>query len=348
MSFCYLPILKWKQGEQTALKEYPNELRECLLPIIEFLPIKIPAQSTLAAAFNAEVPIYVKKLKAAKFDTHPVGVDLSLFHPNGSVQPKMVATFASRLRANGIYAIPVIHPAMVFNSAVDLPKLAEFDKVIFRFRPTTIIPEQLKLVISTIKDAIGTGKELHVIVDTHDIVAADPAGIAAMVDPYIVALDKISYVKTITFAGGSFPMSMQGISQGTTQISRIEWRAYQALVSSFEALRFGDYSVTNPVLMEVADPAKMNPSVQIRYTRNDNWLILKGGGSKTSGMGQYNGLCKILVKHADYSGPAFSFGDKKYMEHSLPGSTSGNYMTWRRDATSHHIVFTAKQLKEIL
>ena len=110
---------------------------------------------------------------------------------------------------------------------------------------------------------------------------------------------------------------------------------------------FGDYGVTNPEPLEDIDPTKMNPAAAIRYTLKSEWWVLRGAGVRTKGkggMGQYNDLCRLLIKSPDYSGQTFSYGDHRYYEHAQPGASSGNLTTWRRDATSHHVVFTVRQL----
>lgn len=344
MTFCYVPILKWKQGEQISLKEFPNPIRHCLMPIMELIPLKVPATTTFPAVLQNEIPKYVKIMKAAKFDTNPIGIDTTIIVPTGVHDVKLLAAICTRIKAGGVNVVPVLHPHMVFHGSADLPRLAAFDDFILRVRPSTLIPEQLQhLAAQVIANFLG--KRLHVVLDTHDIVSTDPTALANSVIPFITALQTLGFVTTITFAGGSFPMSMQGIAQGTTHINRVEWQAYQPLKAQFPDLKFGDYSVTNPVLLDIPTPGVLNPSVQIRYTRANNWLIFKGAGAKTSGMHQYNGLCQLLVSHGDYMGPGFSFGDERYMHHAQPGSTSGSYMTWRRDATSHHVVYTTRQLK---
>ena len=61
-------------------------------------------------------------------------------------------------------------------------------------------------------------------------------------------------------------------------------------------------------------------------------------------MGQYNDLCRLLIASSDYSGANFSFGDFQYKAHAQVGASSGSLMTWRRDATNHHLVYTVRQL----
>ena len=343
MTFCYVPILKWKKGEQASLKEFPNDLRESLLPIIELLPFKVPATSTFAASLIVESVKNAKTLRTAKFDANPIGIDTSVVTATGVYDVKLLAATCLLLRKEGVRAVPVLHPQMVFHGQVDLARLAGFEQLMIRIRPSTLLPEQFEHLATVLSQTFGD-KPLHVVVDMHDIVGNNPSTLATSVVPFMNTLKALPFVTTITFAGGSFPMSMQGIKQGTTKIDRVEWLAFQILSKLFPDLKFGDYSVTNPVLLEVADPAKLNPSVQIRYARETDWMILKGAGARTSGMQQYNGLCSVLVAQPDYKGASFSYGDFRYAFHAQPGASPGNYMTWRRDATSHHVVFATKQL----
>lgn len=345
MTFCYMPILKWKQGEQKALKEFPSEIRHCLLPIIELMKLKRPLGATLSAAIDNELPKIIKTMVAAKFDEYPFGVDTSLMLPPHN-DIRLTIYVANKLQKNGIQAFPVVHLAMLFHSMADISKLGDFPELILRVKPSTVLPEQIVNLLNEINLTHLPEHKWHVVLDAHDVVSTQATSLASQMSPFIDQLKVLPFIETITFSGGSFPMSMQGISQGSNSFDRVEWIAYQQLKLTYPDLKFGDYSVTNPVLMEVEDPTKMNPSVQIRYTRLDNWLVFKAGGSKTSGMGQYNDLCRLLTTHKDYSQPPFSYGDSKYWHHAQPTSTSGNYMTWRRDATSHHIVYTTRQLNE--
>lgn len=344
MTFCYMPILKWKQGEQRALKEFPSDLKHCLLPIIELMKLKIPSGTTVLTAINNELPKIVKTMVAANFDEYSVGIDTSLMMPAHN-DIRLTIYMANKLHKSGIKVVPVLHPSMLFHNITEITKLTDFPELILRVKPSTVLPEQIVFLLNEIKQNFLLEHRWHVVLDTHDVVSTQAASLTSQVGPFITKLQAIPYIETITFSGGSFPMSMQGISQGSNSIDRVEWIAYQQLKPTFPDLKFGDYSVTNPVLMEVEDPSKMNPSVQIRYTRNNDWLVFKAGGSKTSGMGQYNDLCRLLIMHGDYNQPPFSYGDKNYWHHAQPSSTSGNYMTWRRDATSHHIVYTTRQLK---
>ena len=74
--------------------------------------------------------------------------------------------------------------------------------------------------------------------------------------------------------------------------------------------------------------------------------MLKAGGFKRGKPNQYRDLCQLLMGDADYSGPTFSFGDGHYEKVATgpAGKNNGNPSSWRRDATSHHLVFAATAL----
>jgi hypothetical protein len=152
---------------------------------------------------------------------------------------------------------------------------------------------------------------------------------------------------SVTLGGGSFPMTLAGIKAGAKNIPRVEWSAWKLISTSgeFPKLRYADYTVTNPAPLPDIDPKTVNPSITIRYATNDHWHLLKGRGFKGAPPGEYRSLCKLLVTSgAVYSGKDFSFGDGKYFAAANGGVKNGIPWTWRREATSHHIVFTASSL----
>ena len=142
-------------------------------------------------------------------------------------------------------------------------------------------------------------------------------------------------------------MTLTGIKAGVKGIPRTDWLTWKLILQTgdFPSLRYADYTVTNPEPLPEIDPKTMNPSIAIRYAIKDSWHLLKGKGFKGAPVGEYTGLCKLLVTDKSvYSGKDFSFGDGKYFASASGIGKNGVPWTWRREATNHHIVFTAKSL----
>ena len=191
---------------------------------------------------------------------------------------------------------------------------------------------------------------LYVVLDMGSIGGIDLTALAEMFEPYVRDVTASGEITQVAIVGGSFPYSLAGTTVGVgTRLPRKELEVWKLLRTKGEcgAVAFGDYGVTNPEPQEALDPETMNPAAAIRYTQKKEWWLLRGSGVRTKGKGgmkQYNSLCHLLVTNQDYAGQNFSYGDQRYFAHAQPGMTSGNFMTWRRDATSHHLVFTVRQM----
>lgn len=345
MKFCYMPILKWKQGEQITLRELDSADQSKMMPLLELLPFKDIPNASFKESFKSEQIKTAAKLIKADFDQHPIAIDTLLMAPSYSSQTKLMIATLLLLKSAGVNAVPVIHPGMVLAEPAELQRLKSFDEVVLRIRTGTLLPVQVDNLITALRSALGAqSSRIHILLDMHDIVGSLAPAKVAEVEPLIRAAMSNENSSSVILAGGAFPMSLAGIAQGSSSIARVDYDTYKLLQGNgYPNIIFGDYAVTNPILLEGLDPTKLNPSVQIRYTRDSDWLLLKAGGSKTHGMSQYIPLCNLLVSHKDYSGKTYSYGDGRYFYHTQAGATSGSYMTWRRDATSHHIAFTVRQ-----
>jgi hypothetical protein len=345
-----MPILKWKQGEQITLRELDSGDQSKMMPLLELLPFKDIPNASFKDSFKAEQLKTAVKLIKADFDQYPIAIDTLLMAPGYPSQTKLMITTLLLLKSAGVNAVPVIHPGMILAEPAEFQKLQLFGEVVLRIRTGTLLPIQVDNLITALRSALGTdATTIHILLDMHDIVGSLAPAKVAEVEPLIKAAMSNENSGSVIFAGGAFPMSLAGIAQGSSSIARVDYQAYRLLQGNgYPDIIFGDYAVTNPILLEGLDPTKMNPSVQIRYTRDMDWLLLKAGGSKTHGMGQYIPLCNLLVAHKDYSGNTYSYGDGRYFYHTQAGATSGSYMTWRRDATSHHLAFTVRQQRLLL
>jgi hypothetical protein len=262
-------------------------------------------------------------------------------------QAKLLVTVCRRLTHRGLTIAPCILPQTLAESPADVAELGQYDDVILRIAIQACLPTQVNDIIKAGWDALANKHtRLHVLLDMHDIAGGDAAAIAASRKPYVVAALASSHARTVTLAGGSFPYFLTGIPKGQTKIQRLEWRVWRDLLADTDlsAVRFGDYTVTNPRPMEDIEPWKVNASAAIRYALKDEWLLLKAGAAKTYGFAQYNALSKLLITDPVYSGQTFSYGDGRYHYHAQPGATSGNLWTWRRDATSHHLALTTREI----
>jgi len=338
-NFSYLPILRWKQGEQGALRNVAVADRASMLPITEI---------QLLEPGSAQ-PILQRQLIRSAGTEHPIGLDLATAY-TGPVPLLALADLSRRLRHAGVYAWPVIR---VPHAILDVAGLVHFKghpAVILRANGHSTPVSDFSAMATATRKACGKNTLIYAVIDLYALGDVDVHAKAAILRHHVLTLSALGELASIGMAGGSFPMNLGALKPGVgNKLPRRELDVWKILRShaGCSHVIFGDYGVTNPEPLEDIDPTKMNPAAAIRYTLKNEWWVLRGSGVRTKGKGgmsQYNGLCQLLIKSPNYSGQHFSFGDGQYYAHAQPGASSGNLTTWRRDATSHHIVFTTRQI----
>jgi predicted ABC-type ATPase len=343
----YLPILKWKQGERLALKNLSFVQWGKIIPLIE-LPaiVAAPNGDSLRAALPAYLAKIAKEFKASIPDDKPLVIDSRYVSPGYPNQSRLLGVICHWLVKNTKRQVfPVLTQAIATSGPVELAKLQGFDEYLFRILTPVIDSQQIKPLVSLLTAAKIEKNQLHLVVDQYSIVNEDPKVRFTMVRPYIDAAIASKCAST-TLAGGSFPLNLIGIKQGTSDLPRVEWAIWKALrkIATYDAVRYGDYTVTNPAPVPEMDPKMLNPSVAIRYATDNSFRLFKAGGFKNGKPNQYQSLCKFLLSDAAYSGATFSFGDECYDKAASAKLGNGNPSSWRKDATNHHLVLTAASL----
>jgi hypothetical protein len=95
------------------------------------------------------------------------------------------------------------------------------------------------------------------------------------------------------------------------------------------------------------DPRVMKPSASIRYTTDENWLVVKGKNLRDYSFDEFYYVCRDLIARPEYCGPAFSWGDWYINECANVREGPGNLTTWRKVGTSHHLAFVANQIANL-
>ena len=337
MNFAYMPVLKWKQGEQLALRNFTPELRAHLLPLIELIDSKESGD----AGVDAQIGKFAKELGHAGHAHGAVALDLSLHSAAAKATLKLLKRSANELEKKSVPLVPVLTPQILAGADAELALLKSFPRAVLRLNIDLILPEQIEGFATK---AIAHVPEVHLLLDMASIVGTDPQGKWAEASIYVQAAYDWAKAASITLAGGSFPYNLMGIKPGTIRVPRVERQVWSTAVKNrtFKSLRFGDYAVTNPVPLPPIDPKMINPSAAIRYALQQEWMLIKGTGTRTAGRGQYNDLCRLLILEDYYAGEDFCYGDASYHKHAQKGASSGSPMSWRRDATSHHLELTTR------
>jgi len=162
--------------------------------------------------------------------------------------------------------------------------------------------------------------------------------------------------RNLIFASGAFPEDLQGCKFGEeTFIPRSDWKSWLQYIYNKQLERapiFADYTVRNPIYKE--SDQFHSPSTSIRYTIENDWMIMKG---KKNQPVYYLVNANLLVEASDYySREDFSAGDSfisvkakhypKYIRNRKLKGT-GNSADWIYAGINHHLVLTARQVANL-
>ena len=158
--------------------------------------------------------------------------------------------------------------------------------------------------------------------------------------------------RRVILAAASFPIDLSEVDAATsTTIPRREWQLWRALQRRRTGLPqqgiiYSDYAIAHPLPREL-DPRFMMMSASIRYTTDEDWLVVKGRNVRQYGFEQYFDLCRTLVELPEFYGPTFSWGDEYIARCAAREVGPGNATTWRKVGTNHHITVVVRAIANL-
>jgi hypothetical protein len=348
----YVPVIKSKRGEFTAIRLLQDDIKEHVRPFLDVLP---PSRFAQKPKTLADQLTWVADHMAAAWagalwvDTFDVGPSIA--------QGKQVSIeFICRaLRARGLTPIPV----------TGFEREAGHDQAVRRLLAEAATGvclrlEEEDLLLPTKLPALLDGKTKLLGVEPpsidllFDLRYLDETPVAVRVQVLARALQNIPSLNTwrsIILAGSSMPNSLNGVcargAHGFLARRELEiWLALQqATVKRMPT--FGDYTTVPPQYadMDTRTIAKhLGPNV--KYTLDRRWYVSRGHSFLKSGSAQYFGIAKNIVSLPDFRGPAASYGDRFIAERAkgATGAKCGNPEQWVTASVNSHISWQTRWL----
>lgn len=351
----YVPILKWKRAEQGALKVLAEEHKIHVTPLIQFVMPKQKPNDQLEdiiARFEEQTPKMVEKIIEA-WGIAPVFVDVSLIFTT-PLKAKSLEAIAKASSKFGGVTIPVIH----------LNDEEEIKKTAYAVAKNNASGLCLRLVCADFHDISKMNRAIAELVSKSglneknidlivDIKETEKNG-----DKYARYFSLSQNIKNLTkwrtfiFASGSFPENLSECKFDEENIiPRIDWIGWKKRTSDKKLKRmptFSDYTIQHPVYRESSQ--FFHPTSSIKYTLENEWLIMKGKKQKFE---LYLANAAELKKDKRFYGEGYSDGDKyiaEKAEHftnyiknpSVKGT--GSTETWLRAGINHHLTLAAHQV----
>jgi len=355
----YIPILKWKRAEQGALRVLREDQKKYITPLIQFVMPKSKPGETIEdviAKFEQQLLQLPKKIIEA-WGINPVFIDVSLLYTT-SLKAESIKTILMTGYKLGGFFIPVIHLSddqEIKDTTCSVAKKIKSGICLRLICPDFSDLTKLNQDISNLLSSNALmAKDVDLLVDIKEI--EDNNG-----NKYIKYLDlsqdisNLTKWRTFIFASGSFPKDLSQCKiDEENLVPRIDWRSWKEQINSKKMRRkpsFADYTIQYPIYEEVSQ--FFHPTSSIKYTLEDDWLIMKGQRQKFE---NYLAHAALLVKDKRYYGEKFSEGDKYITESksffsvyikkpSVKGT--GSTETWLRAGINHHLVLVANQIANL-
>jgi hypothetical protein len=349
----YVPCLRWKRGEYQAILKLPNSIKQVMTPLIEVPEMGWDFEKNEVLKTIDELLKPFAKRVNDKWGKLPCFIDLGLLDSIEKMATGIhpLSFIFEELQKMGCSSIPVtgINKDDVYQNEIkNIIKKNTLD-ICLRVKIEQVETPSFKSDLDKLLKVFGvTINHIHFILDLGAPNFLPIEGFARLLKKIISNLPYLNEWKTFVILSTSFPESMAIVKKGNNTLPRYEWLLYKNIISKFldEETRlptFGDYTISHPKVLEI-DMRIVKPAATIRYTIEDEWLIIKGENVREYGFKQYHDLSRNLSTSKYYSGSTFSFGDEYIQLCADKKVKTGSLTTWREIGTNHHITMLTKDI----
>lgn len=348
----YVPVLRWKLGEQKALEQLSENIKTHITPLIELVPSefggkKIRRDTGLANRISNTVAQVLKCWGRSPFF-------LDVGHLDGSFRPanvdRILTELGLEMARNSILMIPTVSPTFLEDhiSAVKQTMHSCENCVCIRIPIETTdvnIGHVCKKVLSLID---VPESNIDLVLDLKSNTALIPR-----IGTIINNIPKVSSWRTVTLTSGAMPVDLSDFPQGISEHPRLDWLGWNSYVLPNQTLMriptFSDYTIRHSEYSQTS--GILRTSASVRYTSTGYWLILRGEWlNKPDGLGykQYYGHSMLLAKRPEYCGENFSAGDQLISQKSKQEGRTGNTTTWIQIGVNHHLTLVVDQISKLV
>lgn len=317
----YVPILRGKMGEFTALRNLSIEEKKITRPLIQFFPDTV--SDRIRRAWN--------------FETNMIYFDASFLPSITDIRG-----FCEALINQNINFIPVIHPNSPDRYLEYVRRNHLRNGICLRLNVPYLRPRFINTFIEDKKGYFDIEEpNIDLFIDLGFINIHGNVGLFQNIFSSIYdALPHAEIFRSIIIGAGSFPVNVASIPPDTVGVlHRSEWNVWNGINAEIKDGKFiyADYGNIHPNYDPEAETHL--GSCTIKYTGENNFYVFRGRRTfeHPDGHGQYNNKSRLLVAHRCYDGRTFSWGDGYIDDCASDTDGPGNSTTWVSVTLNHHI-----------
>lgn len=344
----YVPVLKVKRGEKSALQLVALDIREHITPLLEIVEWrKRQEKPTLRSHLDTAFKDLAKSLRRYR----RCFLDGRELAPEG---PSAAEQVFKRADDAGIPFIPVTG---LSNRADASAALRNKERgLAIRLTRDDFEAGDLSSSLPAFMARHGIElEEADLIVDLGPVEDMVTEGVVRLASQFLGDVPEPNRWRTLIVSASAFPQSMGVVDRDSHGVvARVEWLAWKRLRDGGRFSRvpvYSDCAIQHPSGVEGFDPRMMQVSASVRYTLADDWLLIKGQGTRRHPARlQFPRLAKRLAYGylgGHFLGEAHCEGcaSIKSAADGQPGL--GSPEVWRRIGTVHHITEVTRTLRSL-
>ena len=325
----YVPILRWKAAEKDCLVQLSPSDKAAIVPMFELIP---PFVENLNDSYAGRK----FALEIGRFWGTPIAfADFT----NITALPGMVSGFVAEAKRLNLGVIPTATCTMSTDTLAELKRTRMPICIRLNASDPTTIAERL----SALHFDTGTSPtECHLIID-REVWPDNAVSTQALLAP----IRHLTEYQSLSVAGSSFPIDLTCFEKpGEYELPRVEWAEWKALQTSTPVRMpsFSDYTIQYGRYRK--PPEKCHFSASIRYTAEDNWVIMRGKSvfaEDGAGYAQWPSNAQMLMLRSEFRGREFSAGDTYIVDRATDKKT-GTAKLWLQAGIGHHLALAARQV----
>ncbi|MDE2974372.1 MAG: beta family protein [Gemmatimonadota bacterium] len=344
----YVPVLKVKRAEKSALQLVALTLREHVTPLLEIVEWrKRQDKPTLRSHLDTAFKDLAKSLR-----WYPrCFLDARELARQG---PSAAEQIFNRAADAGIPFIPVTGITKRADASAAVRNQER--GLAIRLTRDDFEAGDLSSGLSAFMARHGIEREdADLILDLGPVEDMVTEGVARLASQFLGDVPDRNRWRTLIVSASAFPKSMGVVDRDShAVVTRVEWLAWKRLRDGGRFSRvptYSDCAIQHPSGVEGFDPRMMQVSASVRYALADSWLLIKGKGTRRHpARMQFPQLAKrlaygYLCDH--FRGEAHCEGCASIKRAADGQPRLGSPEVWRRIGTVHHITEVMRTLRSL-
>lgn len=330
MAYRYVPMLRSKAGEVTALEQLTQQGKTRIFPMFHLT-------ANPPASFVVDLP---------QAWSQELAID-GLFNFGQTGSTTAFVSTISALRQSGMTVIPSVE----YNA--DPAYVAAVKKLVTAKHPHVVLKAalaHLPHIVPWINQQNWPSGNVDLVVVAGHAADFDPQQFASFVAHALTTtLPTATKWRSVTLATSSAPKDYSGLALGRTNVPRLCWRLWNTIRGQFSfQLDYGDFGIAHPDLVEPPGVAMAKASVSVRYAVDDIWIVLKGRpttGASAQPMGQqYRGHAKTLRADPKFDQLQGCWADQRIVTLGNNPTNSGGRTQWVEIGVNRHLSLICDRL----